>query len=313
VVAATILVLFAFILSDSQSLKPDSYDNAITRWLTASANQEISRAIANHEYATAEKLLIDSYRAQPSSPKTLLLLGAVFFLDAKYLNCASALEKANATGLLDERSRFTLAMAYVNLNRFDLARPELQNLATAAPKQSWYPYWLGRLDFVDQKFQAGIAHFNQAIALDPHFSRAYDFRGLCYAALAEPEKALTGLNRAVELNRASSHPSPWPPFDLGEELYKLGRAEQARIFFRESLSYDPGFAKAHFQIGLVEEKLGHDQEAIRELRSAIALNHRSAAFYYALARILKRSGDFNAAHLATEQFESLSKHNNEPH
>lgn len=289
-VAATILVLFAFFLSDIQSLKPDSYDDTIATWLTESASQEISRAIANHRYAAAEKLLIDSYHAQPGSPKTLLLLGAVFFLDAKYLNCASALEKANAAGLLDERSRFTLAMAYVNLNRFDLARPELQNLLTGAPRQSLYPYWLGRLDFVDQKFQSGIAHFNLAIALDPYFSRAYDFRGLCYAALAEPEKAVSELNRAVELNRTSPHPSPWPPFDLGEQLYKLGRTEQAQKFFKESLSYDPAFAKAYFQMGLVEEKLGHDDQAIQNLKSAIALDNRDPAFHYALDRLLRRAG-----------------------
>lgn len=288
-VAAAVFVLFAFFFPDPQSLKPDSYDAAIAGLLKPSANQEISRAIANHEYATAEKLLIDSYHAQPNSPKTLLLLGGVFFLDAKYLNSASALEKANAAGVLDERSRFTLAMAYVNLNRLDLARPELQKLVTAAPKQSLYGYWLGRLDFADQKFQSGIAHFNHAIALDPHFSRAYDFRGLCYAALAEPEKALSDLNRAVELNQASRRPSPWPPFDLGEELYKLGQTEQAQKFFKDSLSYDPAFAKAYFQMGLVEEKLGHDDEAIRNLRSAIALDNHDPAFHHALDRLLRRA------------------------
>ncbi len=223
------------------------------------------------------------------------------------------MEKANAAGLLDERSRFTLAMAYVNLNRFDLARPELQTLTATVPSQSLYPYWLGRLDFIDQEFQASLGHLNRAISLDPHFSRAYDLRGLCYEALAEPEKALSELNRAVEINRADPRPSQWPPFDLGEELYKLGRVEQAQTFFKESLSYDPGFAKAYFQMGLVEEKLGHDDEAIRELRRAIALDSHSPAFFYALARILRRTGDLDAAHRATEQFERLNGRNGEPH
>ncbi len=311
--AAIALVSLISLDSHAQSLKADFYDDTITRSLTQSASREISQAITNHEYTTAEKLLIDSYHAHPRSPDILPLLGAVFFLDGKYLNCASALEKANAAGLLDERSRFTLAMAYINLNRFDLARPELQNLVTAAPRQSLYPYWLGRLDFVDQKFQSGIAHLNQAIALDGHFSRAYEFRGLCYVALAQPEKALNELNRAVELNRTVPHPSQWPPFDLGEELSKLGRIEQAQRFFRESLSYDPGFAKAHFQMGLAEEKLGHDDAAIRELKSAITLDNRSPAFYYALARILRKTGNINAAHQATVQFESLSGPNKELH
>ncbi len=311
--AVIILIFVTSLRACAQSLQPDSYNAAVTRWLTQSTNQETSRAIANREYARAEQLLIDSYHAQPRSPEILPLLGAVFFLDAKYLNCASALEKANTAGVLDERSRFTLAMTYVNLNRFDLARPELQLLIKTAPGQSLYPYWLGRLDFIDQKFQSSIARLNDAISLAPHFSRAYDFRGLCYAALAQPEKALAELNRAVELNREGPHPSQWPPFDLGEELYKLGRLEQAQVFIKESLSYDPRFAKAYFQMGLLQEKLGHDLEAIQQLRRAIALDSRSPAFYYALARILRRSGDSKAAYEATKQLESLSKHNNEPH
>jgi tetratricopeptide (TPR) repeat protein len=312
VVRATVLILLTSLCAGAQSLQPGSYDPAIIRWLQQSTNQQISRAIANHEYATAEKLLIDSYHAQPGSPEILSLLGGVFFLDAKYLNCASALEKANAAGLLDQRSRFTLAMAYVNLNRFDLARQELEILTTSAPGERLYPYWLGRLDFADQKFQASITHLNKAISLDAHFSRAYDLRGLCYAALGEPEKALTELNRAVEFNRAGAHPSPWPPFDLAEQLYKLGRLNQARTFLKESLAYDPGFAKAHFQMGLVEEKLGHNDAAIRELRSAIASDNRSPAFYYTLARVLKRSGELQAAQQATEQFERLSASHSAP-
>ena len=58
----------------------------------------------------------------------------MFFLRGRPLNAAVALKKAEAIGPLDERSRFTLVMAYVALGRRDWARPELAKLVEAAPR-----------------------------------------------------------------------------------------------------------------------------------------------------------------------------------
>ena len=277
---------------------------------SVSARQELSDVIAKHEYPKAERLLIESLEADPSALDLLPVLGGVFFLDAKYLNCASALEKANVAGRLNNESRFTLVMAYVNLNRLDLARPELQILIGNAPGNSLYHYWLGRLDFIEQRFESGIENLNLAVLLDSHSARAYDLLGLCYEALAQSEKALSAFHLAVKWNREGPHPSPWPPFDLGEQLYRLGRLDQAETFFQEALSCEPAFAKAHFQLGLLHEKLGHNGAAIKELRTAVSLDNHFPEPYYALARILKKQGDPTSAQDAAKRFESLSKQGN---
>ncbi|MGH9615088.1 MAG: tetratricopeptide repeat protein, partial [Bryobacteraceae bacterium] len=83
----------------------------------APVSRQVSELVSKHDYPAAEKLLIDAIQADPRSASLLRTLGGVFFLDGKYLNCASALEKAKAANLLDESSRMTLAMAYVNLDR----------------------------------------------------------------------------------------------------------------------------------------------------------------------------------------------------
>jgi tetratricopeptide (TPR) repeat protein len=297
-----------------QSLEqPEFYDGPVTRWLKPSVSHEISNAITKHEYAQAEEMLIESIKSHPPAIELLSVLGAVFFLDAKYLNCASALEKVNAAGALNEQSRFTLVMAYVNLNRFDLARPELRTLIRTTPGNSLYHYWRGRLDFIDQKFESSIESLQVATSLNPHFARAHDLLGLCHEALAEPEKASDEFRRAVKLNREEQHPSAWPPFNFGEHLYKLGQLDQAQDFIKESLSYEPAFAKAHFQLGLLYEKLGHDDAAVQELRTAIALDKHSPEPYYALTRILKRQGNSISAQDAARQFEVLSKQQNGGH
>ena len=281
------------------------------RALAQTTAPEISKAIRERDYPRAEQSLIDEYQSHPHSPGTLLLLGAVFFSDRKYLNCASALEKADKAGLLDERSRFTLAMAYVNLSRFDLARPELEKLASISPNNGRNHYWLGRIDFIDQKYQAAIQELNTAAKLDPGFVRTYNVRGLSYEALGQADRALADLRRSVALNRQQPRPSEWPPFDLADQLFKLGQPQEAEALARESLEYEPSFAKAYFEIGLIEEQLGDTQAAVRALRHAIVLDANAPEPYYALSRVLRKTGDTNGARQAAAQFGKLRKQPNE--
>lgn len=274
--------ILAFWLSTSANAQIETPPDAPLQ----SAGPDIAHAIHDHDYTKAEGLLIDSIRAHPESARLLPLLGGVFFLDRKYLNCASALEKANTAGVLDESSRFTLVMAYVNLNRSDLARPELETLIKIDPKKSLYYYWRGRLAFADQKFDSCIKNQQISASIDPYFSKPHDAMGLCYEAQGNSTQALVEFRQATQLNRTEAQPSAWPPFDLGEELYKLGQFDEAERCVKESLRYDPNFAKGHFQLGLLYEKSGRYEEAIRQLNVATDSDKNYSEPRYVLARIL---------------------------
>ena len=106
---------------------------------------EVEMAIQRRDYKLAERILVEEAERDPKSPtaaRLLVLAGGIFFLDGEYLNSAIAYKKAETITRpreLDERSRFTLAMAYIKLNRRDWARPELREArgaATAAPRST---------------------------------------------------------------------------------------------------------------------------------------------------------------------------------
>jgi len=52
------------------------------------------------------------------------------------------------------------------------ARPEVEKLAEASPRNPLYPYWEGRLDHDRQNLPAAITKFEKAIALDTGFMKA---------------------------------------------------------------------------------------------------------------------------------------------
>ena len=264
-------------------------------------------AIKSRNYARAETLLLEDIRRNPKSPQLLTLAGGIFFLDGKYLNSAISMKKAEALAPLDDRSRFTLAMAYVTLEHRDWARPELDRLAASDPRNALYPYWLSRLDYDAQQFSAAIAHARQALALDPGFMKAYDNLGLCYEALGKYDDAIQAYQDAVGLDRASRSPSPWPALNLGALLVKLSRLEDAEKYLKESLRDDPRFPQAHYQLGALLARQHQDAEAVQELKQAAALNPSYAEPYYLLGKIYQRQGNKNAAEAAWSTFQRLKK------
>jgi len=173
--------------------------------------RKLEKAINARDYKPAEKILVEEAERDPRSPRSAKLLaiaGGIFFLDAQYLEAAIAWKKAEAIAPLDDRSRFTLAMAYVKLNRRDGARAELDKLAAAQPQNPLFLYWLGRLDYDARNYSFAITRLQKVIELDPKMMRAYDTLGLCFDYLGKFDEAVKNYNRAVELNRLQSKPSP---------------------------------------------------------------------------------------------------------
>jgi tetratricopeptide (TPR) repeat protein len=305
VVLAAFLIGSAAIASPLNS--PNLEDARQDTPLPANISEDVASLIRIRDYHAAEELLIGRIEANPKQPALLRALGGVFFLDGQYLNCASALEKAKAAHVIDEPSQFTLAMAYVKLGRNDWAQMELDALVKTDPKRALYRYWSGRIDFADQQFQAAVQKLKVAIELDPGLVKAYDSLALSYEALGETHEAVRTFEAAIERNRSSVHPSPWPALDFGELLFELGRYEEAKSYLQESLRYTPELPQAHYKLGLVYEKLGTNQTAVAELQKAVSLNRSYPEPYYALSRIYRRQGEEELAQQAANRFELLNK------
>jgi len=273
----------------------------------AERRARIEEALRAHAYDQAETLLLEAVEREPQSPELLRVLGGVLFLRGRPLNAAVAFKKAEALAPLDERSRFTLVMAYVVLGHRDWARPELQKLTAAAPRNPLYVYWTARLDYDDGQYSSAVEGFLRALEIDPRFMKAHDNLGLSYEALGRNDDAIRSYESAVRLNRDLKSPSPWPAVNLGLLLSRLDRLDEAEALFRESLRCDPRFAQGHYQLGVVLEKKQRPAEASSELEEAARLDPAYPEAQYALARLYRRSGEVEKADRALELFQKLKK------
>lgn len=247
--------------------------------------------MSEHNYLTAEKLLLEEIDRDGHSPRGARLLayaGTVYFRNQDYMNAAIAWKKSEAITPLGPDLRFSLAMAYIRISHPDWARTVLESLAAQNPRDALYPYWLGRLAYDGHKYEEAIRHFKHTVELDPTMGRAYDNLGLCYYYENQNDLAVTSYEKAIQLDR--EHPSPWPYLDLAITEQFLNRLPDAERNLREAIRLDPRLAKAHFQLGTVLEDSARPEEALAELREAAQLDAGYAEPHMAMARILHKAG-----------------------
>jgi tetratricopeptide (TPR) repeat protein len=283
--------------------------------LSTEQQAQFEQSMKAADYVAAAELLVKLIEQKPEPPQLhalYTLAGGVLFLDGNYLNSAVAFKKAEKIEPLDESARFTLAMAYVALGQRDWARPELEKLASVNPRTALYPYWLGRLDYDDQKFAAAVEKLNKAISLSPDSAKAHDNLGLSLEALGNYEQASRSYEKAIELNRSQQPPSPWPPLNYGVMLLKLGEHSKAEPYLREALRYNPQHAEGHYRLGLLLEKQGHDAAAIEEQTAAARLDQAYPDPQYALARLYRQIGEPQKAKDALDEFQRRKSRKGRP-
>ena len=278
--------------------------------LEPSQSAELESALNRRDYKRAETILLEETERDPRSARTAklyTLLGHILFLDGQYLNSAIAWKKAEAIAALDDHTRFSLAMAYLRLNRPDWARNELQRLSQSDPQNPLYLYWLAKLDYDARAYTPAISRLQRVIELDPNMMRAYNNLGLCYDSLGQFDEAIRSFTRAIELNRRQKQPSAWPPLNLAVSLISLNRLDEALARLHEALRYNPEFPQAQYELGLVLEKQQKFGEAIAPLQRAAELDPSYAEPHYTLGKIYQRQGKREEAQEQIEKFKKLKK------
>ena len=238
----------------------------------------------------------------PQSTAILTLLGAIEFVGKRMDRSINAFECADAISPLDERDRFTLAMALANLGRAKEAASHLGRLFESHPTQPLYLYWLARIDYYERRYDVAVEELRRVIRLDPRSAKAWDNLGLSLDMLGDQTGAEQAFEKAVDLNRTLSAPTAWTPHNYGCLLFRMQKFPEAEKSLREALQLDPRFAQAHYYLGRVLEKLHHNEEAIAELKTAAELDSSFAEPLYSLGLLYRRLGRLDESKLAIERY-----------
>jgi serine/threonine-protein kinase len=176
-------------------------------------------------------------------------------------------------------------------------------VAPTANLEAYTLYLKGRFffnKFTDGDLRKGLEFFEQALAQDPGYARAYAGIADCWSNLADdwvvPDdaypRAKAAAMRALELDPR-----------LAEAITSIGKVlcwyewdfQGAERELRRAVSINANYAEAHFVFGSVLPAVDKLDEGIEEMRSALVLDPLSAHFSRWLGRFLLYSKDYEGA------------------
>ena len=169
--------------------------------------------------------------------------------------------------------------------------------------------------------RSSLAHFNQALAIDPAFAPAYAGLADCYAqmgsvrvALMQPLDALANakayLQRAMELDDTLAEAHCTSALIRSWYEYDWFGAERE---FRASLSLNPGQVTPLLWQSIFLSAMGRHQEAIASLQQARDLDPLSSNINMYLGVALTHGGQYDLALRQLNQAVELDPHNYRPH
>ncbi|CAM9935669.1 unnamed protein product, partial [Phaeothamnion confervicola] len=129
-----------------------------------------------------------------------------------------------------------------------------------------------------------IEHYREALRLKPDYAEAEYNLSVVLAARKQVD----------ELAKAPG--SPGARVNLGYELARMGRNEEAIVHYLEALKLRPGYPEALLNLGNAEAALGRSESAIGRYREVLKALPDSAEAHNNLGAMLAGRGDIENAH-----------------
>lgn len=200
-----------------------------------------------------------------------------------------------------------ISLAILTLALFSLARPRASAQSPTASTQAEAAGHnnLGVAYMNRQQQKTALAEFKKAYALDPHLYAARLNQAIALLNLQRFPEAQSILNEAAA--REPKNPRVW--YNLGLLENSLGHPALSTRDFERVIALDPNDADSHYFLGQEDMALHQYPKAIAAFDSALKLDPFHASADFAIAQAYQRSGDTSRAreYLARFQEETQKK------
>ena len=139
--------------------------------------------------------------------------------------------------------------------------------------------------------KTAVENFDQAIALNPEYARAYFERGLVKRELDQADDALDDFTRAIALDPEYTEAY----YQRGEVYIWLGQSERAAPDLTRVIERDPQRVKAYFLRGLTRIRAKEYDRAIEDYTAMLRIDPDNTPAYHDRAYCWQSKGEFTRA------------------
>jgi tetratricopeptide (TPR) repeat protein len=240
--------------------------------------------------------------------------GVAVRAEGRLEEAAAAFERALALSADDPATLLHLASVELDRRRMSRGRELFEQALEAAPAAAHYG--LGRIDSLEGRHEAAIAHFEAALAAQPHASAVRHALGLAQRDTGDLAAARRAL--AAGGSRPPSFADPLlaeldglvlgarAQLSRGSEALRHGDLAAAEAHFRRAAERAPGDAVARYNLGTALGEAGRHEEARAMLAEAARLDPEMADAWLNLASALARLGRLEEAAAALDRVLELA-------
>lgn len=249
-------------------------------------HQEMDRG----DWKGADRDLRRMIEADPNGAEPHFLLGYVLFREQRATD--SLAEYTAGAGLRSPTAEELIVVAsdYILLKDFSDAERWLAYATQHWPENAAAWYLLGRAQYNLDHAAAAVSSFRRRLELSPKDVRAEYNLGLALEKLDRPAEAEAAYRSAIEWQGQGSTRDPQPYLDLGMLLLSQHHVEEAVAQLREAVAWGPTNALAYQELGVALEAMGRDAEAAGALERATTLAPGAEQPHFLLGRVYRRLG-----------------------
>jgi tetratricopeptide (TPR) repeat protein len=280
-------------------------------FITVLAFSLVGTVRRNQDWLDNETLFGRTVATSPASARSHFLLGTVLAEQDKHREAAKAFRRGLSIAPGQADATVSLGQSLFDAGDYGAASAAFEEAAALDPELAAAHYGLGVSLYKQGRLEEAVKVLEQAVGLDDglgptlvevtnHLGIDYGMRGdldeaeawhrralelepndataLNYLGVIEERRGNRGAAKDLYARALSSDPDYVPALlNLGSVLMVEADLGGAESRFRRAAGLAPGSYEAHNSLGIVLARLGRDEEAAQEFRTAISIDPELAA------------------------------------
>jgi tetratricopeptide (TPR) repeat protein len=203
----------------------------------------------------------DSGKSDVSSEQANLLYmqGREKELDGKYEDAAALMEQAVKADPENPFINHQLSEIYLHLSNFDRAEALGRKAVDKDPKNIEYRATLGGIYASEKKYNEAKEQYNKILEIEPDNQKAPLLLGILEAENGQMEAGVKILSKAID----DSSDNVMALFYRAKIYLEMDQVDRAKADLDRCLTLRPSFIEAGSALGLLQEKLGETDNAIK--------------------------------------------------
>ncbi|MBN1273625.1 MAG: tetratricopeptide repeat protein [Candidatus Aminicenantes bacterium] len=181
--------------------------------------------------------------------------------------CASSQRKIQKAREKDPRFQHDIGLTYLQHGDPDEAIQYFKKALDLNPRFNLALNSLGLAYTFKGSFQNAITAFKKCLEINPTFTEAHNNLGIVYHEMGLIDKAEAEYQIALSDDNYKSKYNPY--YNLARIYLQQDKAKQALFYIDKAIQIYERMVMAHYLRGVIQERLGNFDEALKSLKNAL--------------------------------------------